>query len=75
MKRLPTPILAMICAGLLAAAGWAQVGGETSQTSTAAMTGSAEKSPKVELFKPLTSDEYALPEKIALVSNVVGGWG
>src|SRR5437762_3721830 len=71
MKRLPTPVLAMICAGFLAAAGWMQVGGETSSTSTPAVVGKTETREKVELFKPLTSDEYALPEKIALVTNVV----
>ena len=71
MKRLPTPVLAMICAGFLAAAGWMQAGGDTPAVSAAAPTAAKDNVEKVELFLPLTSDKYLLPEKIALVANVV----
>jgi K(+)-stimulated pyrophosphate-energized sodium pump len=68
MKRLPTPVLAVICAGFLLAAGWQ--GGGTAAPVPA--EGASAKTPeKVELFKPLTSADYAPAEKIALVSNVV----
>ncbi len=70
MKRLPTPVLAIICAGFLAAAGWAQVSADTSQTATAT-AGKTENAREVKLFQPLTSEEYAPGEKIALVANVV----
>ena len=71
MKKLPTPVLAMICAGFLAAAGWAGVGGESTPISAPVATGKADAGEKVELFKPLTSSEYAPAEKIALCTNVV----
>ncbi len=42
MKRLPTPILALICAGFLAAAGFSQVAGDSAATTTAASATAAD---------------------------------
>ncbi len=65
MKKLPVPLLAIICAGFLAAAGWQAVGSPSAPEAGAAVTKEV-----VELFKPLTSPEYSTAEKIALLANV-----
>jgi K(+)-stimulated pyrophosphate-energized sodium pump len=67
MKRLPTPVLALLCAGFLAAAGWAA---ETAAPSADAAKGMSEARP-TKLFTPFTDPKYELYEKIALSSNVL----
>ncbi len=68
MKKLPTPILAMIAIGLLGAAGWVAEGGGATP---AEVTGGPPPRATFELFQPLLSSDYATGEKIALVVNVV----
>ena len=67
MKRLPTPLLALICAGFLAAAGWAA---ETAAPTADAANGVSEAK-TTQLFTPFTDPKYELYEKVALSSNVV----
>jgi K(+)-stimulated pyrophosphate-energized sodium pump len=67
MKRLPTPVLALICAGFLAAAGWAA---ETAGPSADASTGVSEAK-ATKLFTPFTDSKYEWYEKVALSSNVL----
>ncbi len=60
MKRLPAPLLALIAAGFLAALAWApSAPGEGVAPHKA-----------IELWAPLTSNTFAMYEKIALVTNV-----
>ena len=66
MKKLPVPVLAVVVLGFLAAAGWQAAGGPS-----ATEAGATASKEVVELFKPLTSDDYSPSEKIALLANVV----
>ncbi len=79
MKRLPTPVLALICVGFLAAAGWqgAKSADATAPapTATAAADATApEATPQskpLKLFAPFLSDDYSTAEKAALAANVL----
>jgi K(+)-stimulated pyrophosphate-energized sodium pump len=67
MKRLPTPLLALICAGFLAAAGWAA---ESAAPSADASKNGLSEVGTTKLFTPFTDPKYEWYEKVALSSNV-----
>lgn len=65
MKRLPTPVLALIAFSCLAAMAWAPADSATPAAAEAVAK------PHVTLWEPLISDKYAGYEKMALVANVL----
>ncbi len=74
MKRLPTPVLVLICIGFLAAAGWQNSRNDAPVAAASAPAGTAtiDRAPQeVKLFQPLLSSDYAPAEKAALIANVI----
>src|SRR2546425_10911 len=69
MKRVPVAGFAVMAVGLLAGAGWLQLGGSGSIPASTAVGQTAHHG--ITLWDPLRSPTYAMYEKIALVANVV----
>ena len=68
MKRIW--VVALLAAGILAAAVWSFTAGPESLTGAASVSAAVEKGSKITLLEPLVSNRYAWYEKIALVTNV-----
>ncbi|HEV3136959.1 MAG TPA: sodium/proton-translocating pyrophosphatase, partial [Pirellulales bacterium] len=75
MKKLPTPILALICGGFLFAAGWADIAKTDSASDSDPAKPAVKKSESFELFTPFkpksAGGKYEWYEQVALGSNVV----
>jgi len=68
MKRIW--LVALLTAGILAAAVWSFTAGPESITGPGSVSAAAEKGSKITLLEPLVSNKFALYEKVALITNV-----